>query len=181
LSLEQLIQKCKNNDTKAQGELYKLYSSKLFAICLKYSRDRAEAEDNLQDSFLTIFKKIDQYNNKGSLEGWLKRVTVNTTLQRYRKNKGVFDIVNEDYIEDVTIDVDNDDVDIDFLLRCIQELPDRYRLVFNLYALDGYSHKEIAEMLDISAGTSKSNLARARMILKDKVKLYKSSLNSQTL
>jgi RNA polymerase sigma-70 factor (ECF subfamily) len=130
---------------------------------------------------LTIFKKIDQYNNKGSLEGWLKRVTVNTTLQRYRKNKGVFDIVNEDYIEDVTIDVDNDDVDIDFLLRCIQELPDRYRLVFNLYALDGYSHKEIAEMLDISAGTSKSNLARARMILKDKVKLYKSSLNSQTL
>lgn len=181
MSLEQLIQKCKNNDTKAQGELYKLYSSKLFAICLKYSRDRAEAEDNLQDSFLTIFKKIDQYNNKGSLEGWLKRVTVNTTLQRYRKNKGVFDIVNEDYIEDVTIDVDNDDVDIDFLLRCIQELPDRYRLVFNLYALDGYSHKEIAEMLDISAGTSKSNLARARMILKDKVKLYKSSLNSQTL
>jgi RNA polymerase sigma-70 factor (ECF subfamily) len=181
LSLDQLIQKCKNNDTKAQSELYKLYSSKLFAICLKYSRNRAEAEDNLQDSFLTIFKKISQYNNKGSLEGWLKRVVVNTTLQRYRKNKGVFDIVSEEHIEDVTIEVDNDEVDIDFLLRCIQELPDRYRLVFNLYALDGYSHKEIAEMLDISAGTSKSNLARARMILKDKVELYKSSLNSQTL
>lgn len=181
MSLDQLIQKCKNNDTKAQSELYKLYSSKLFAICLKYSRNRAEAEDNLQDSFLTIFKKISQYNNKGSLEGWLKRVVVNTTLQRYRKNKGVFDIVSEEHIEDVTIEVDNDEVDIDFLLRCIQELPDRYRLVFNLYALDGYSHKEIAEMLDISAGTSKSNLARARMILKDKVELYKSSLNSQTL
>lgn len=181
MSLDQLIQKCKNNDTKAQSELYKLYSSKLFAICLKYSRNRAEAEDNLQDSFLTIFKKISQYNNKGSLEGWLKRVAVNTTLQRYRKSKGVFDIVNEEHIEDVTIEVDNDEVDIDFLLRCIQELPDRYRLVFNLYALDGYSHKEIAEMLDISAGTSKSNLARARMILKDKVELYKSSLNSQTL
>lgn len=181
MSLEQLIQKCNNNDTKAQGELYKLYSSKLFAICLKYSRNRAEAEDNLQDSFLAIFKKISQYNNKGSLEGWLKRVTINTNLQRYRKHKGIFDIFNEEYIEDVTIEIDNDEIDIDFLLHCIQELPDRYRLVFNLYALDGYSHKEVAEMLNISAGTSKSNLARARMILKDKVELYKSRLNSQTL
>jgi RNA polymerase sigma-70 factor (ECF subfamily) len=181
LSLDQLIENCKKNDARAQGELYKLYSSKLFAICLKYSRNRAEAEDNLQDSFLTIFKKISQYNKKGSLEGWLKRVTINTTLQRYRKHKGIFDIINEEYIEDVTIEIDNDDIDIDFLLGCIQELPDRYRLVFNLYALDGYSHKEIAEMLSISIGTSKSNLARARMILKNKVELYKSSLNSQTL
>lgn len=181
MSLDQLIENCKKNDARAQGELYKLYSSKLFAICLKYSRNRAEAEDNLQDSFLTIFKKISQYNKKGSLEGWLKRVTINTTLQRYRKHKGIFDIINEEYIEDVTIEIDNDDIDIDFLLGCIQELPDRYRLVFNLYALDGYSHKEIAEMLSISIGTSKSNLARARMILKNKVELYKSSLNSQTL
>jgi RNA polymerase sigma-70 factor (ECF subfamily) len=181
LSLDQLIENCKKNDARAQGELYKLYSSKLFAICLKYSRNRAEAEDNLQDSFLTIFKKISQYNKKGSLEGWLKRVTINTTLQRYRKHKGIFDIINEEYIEDVTIEIDNDDIDIDFLLGCIQKLPDRYRLVFNLYALDGYSHKEIAEMLSISIGTSKSNLARARMILKNKVELYKSSLNSQTL
>jgi RNA polymerase sigma-70 factor (ECF subfamily) len=181
LSLNQLIQKCKHNDTKAQSELYKLYSSKLFAICLKYSRNRAEAEDNLQDAFLTIFKKINQFNHKGSFEGWLKRVALNTTLQRYRRDKGVFDIVDEDHIEDVTIEVDNDIVDIDFLLNCIQELPDRYRLVFNLYVLDGYSHKEIAQMLEISAGTSKSNLARARMILKDKVEQYKSRLNSQTL
>lgn len=181
MSLNQLIQKCKHNDTKAQSELYKLYSSKLFAICLKYSRNRAEAEDNLQDAFLTIFKKINQFNHKGSFEGWLKRVALNTTLQRYRRDKGVFDIVDEDHIEDVTIEVDNDIVDIDFLLNCIQELPDRYRLVFNLYVLDGYSHKEIAQMLEISAGTSKSNLARARMILKDKVEQYKSRLNSQTL
>jgi RNA polymerase sigma-70 factor (ECF subfamily) len=180
LSLDQLIQNCKKNDTQAQSELYKLFSSKLFALCLKYSRNRAEAEDNLQDAFMTIFKKISQYQNKGSLEGWLKRITVNTALQRYR-SKGVFDIINEEQIEDVVIEVENDDIDIDFLLNSIQELPDRYRLVFNLYALDGYSHKEIGQMLDISTGTTKSNLARARMILKDKVENYKASLNSQSL
>ena len=180
MSLDQLIQNCKKNDTQAQSELYKLFSSKLFALCLKYSRNRAEAEDNLQDAFMTIFKKISQYQNKGSLEGWLKRITVNTALQRYR-SKGVFDIVNEEQIEDVVIEVDNDEIDIDFLLSAIQELPNRYRLVFNLYVLDGYSHKEIGQMLDISTGTTKSNLARARMILKNKVENYKASINSQSL
>jgi len=150
----------------------------LFAICLKYCRNRAEAEDNLQDSFVTIFNKVSQYNNKGSFEGWLKRITINTALQRYR-SKGVFDIVNEDKIEDVNIEVENEEVSIDFLLNSIQELPDRYRMVFNLYVLDGYSHKEIAEMLNITTGTTKSNLARARLILKEKVTTYKASLNSQ--
>ena len=178
MSLDQLIQNCKKNDTKAQSELYILFSSKLFAICLKYCRNRAEAEDNLQDSFVTIFNKVSQYNNKGSFEGWLKRITINTALQRYR-SKGVFDIVNEDKIEDVNIEVENEEVSIDFLLNSIQELPDRYRMVFNLYVLDGYSHKEIAEMLNITTGTTKSNLARARLILKEKVTTYKASLNSQ--
>jgi len=180
LSLDQLIQKCKKNDTKAQSDLYKLFSSKLFALCLKYSRNYAEAEDNLHDAFVTIFKKISQYESKGSFEGWLKRIVVNTALQRYR-SKGVFDIVNEEHIEDVSIEVENDTIDIDFLLNSIQELPDRYRLVFNLYVLDGYSHKEIGEMLGIATGTTKSNLARARMILKNKVEIYKANLNSQTL
>jgi RNA polymerase sigma-70 factor (ECF subfamily) len=178
LSLDQLIQNCKKNDTKAQSELYILFSSKLFAICLKYCRNRAEAEDNLQDAFVTIFNKVSQYNGKGSFEGWLKRITINTALQRYR-SKGVFDIVNEDKIEDVNIEVENEEVSIDFLLNSIQELPDRYRMVFNLYVLDGYSHKEIAEMLNITTGTTKSNLARARLILKEKVTTYKASLNSQ--
>ena len=178
MSLDQLIQNCKKNDTKAQSELYKLFSGKLFTICLKYCRNRAEAEDNLQDSFVAIFNKISQFNNKGSFEGWLKRITINTALQRYR-NKGVFSIVNEEKIEDVSVEVENEDVSIDFLLNSIQELPDRYRMVFNLYALDGYSHKEIAEMLDITTGTTKSNLARARMILKEKVTTYKANINSQ--
>ena len=181
MSLDQLIQKCKKNDTKAQSDIYKLFSGKLFAICLKYSRNHVEAEDNLQDAFMTIFEKISQYKYKGSFEGWLKKITVNTALQRYR-NKGVFNIVNEDRSESTTLEIeDNDDVDIDFLLLIIQELPDRYRLVFNLYALDGYSHKEIAKMLDITTGTTKSNLARARLILKNKIENYKANLNSKSL
>lgn len=180
MSLDQLIQKCKKNDTKAQSDLYKLFSSKLFALCLKYSRNHAEAEDNLQDAFVTIFKKISQYNYKGSFEGWLKRIVINTALQRYR-DKGVFNIIKEEHFKDVYVEVETDTIDIDFLLNSIQELPDRYRLVFNLYVLDGYSHKEIAKMLNISTGTTKSNLARARMILKDKIENYKANLNSQTL
>jgi RNA polymerase sigma-70 factor (ECF subfamily) len=180
VSLEQLIIDCKKNNAKAQSQLYKLYSSKLFSLCLKYSRNYSEAEDNLHDAFVVIFKKIAQYKNKGSFEGWMKRITINTALQCYR-SEGVFDIINEDQIEDVSVEVEDDTISIDFLLQIIQELPDRYRLVFNLYALDGYSHKEVAEMLKISIGTSKSNLARARLILKEKIEHYKASLNSQTL
>lgn len=180
MSLEQLIESCKKNNAKAQSQLYKLYSSKLFSLCLKYSRNYAEAEDNLQDAFVTIFGKISQYQGKGSLEGWMKRIAINTALQRYR-SAGVFNIVNEEQIEDVSLEIDEDDITLDFLLKIIQELPDRYRLVFNLYVLDDYSHKEIAKMLDISTGTSKSNLARARLILKEKIEMHKMGSNSQSL
>ena len=180
MSLEQLIINCKKNDAKAQSQIYKLFSSKLFSLCLKYSKNYAEAQDNLQDSFVTIFQKIDQFGNKGSFEGWMKRVTINTALQRYR-SVGVFDIVNEDQIEDVAVEINEEEISIDFLLGIIQKLPDRYRLVFNLYVLDDYSHKEIAQMLDISTGTTKSNLARARMILKDKIEHYKAQDHSQIL
>lgn len=174
MGLKQLIEHCKINDTEAQSELYKLFSGKLFSVCLKYSRNHAEAEDNLQDAFLTIFKKIEQYQYKGSFEGWLKRITINTVLQRYRSEK-VFDIVNEATIEDEEVEVDENALSIDYLLRIIQELPDRYRLVFNLYVLDGYSHKDIANMLEISVGTSKSNLARARQLLKSTIEDYKTT------
>lgn len=180
MSLNKLIEKCKSNDTKAQGELYKLFSSKLFSTCLKYSRSYAEAEDNLQDAFLTIFNKIEQYKNKGSFEGWLKRIAVNTVLQRYRNDK-VFDIINENIAEDVEIEIEDDDISIDYLLNIIQQLPDRYRLVFNMYVLDGYSHKEIADMLNIKIGTSKSNLARARQILKQTIQNHRTTHKAQSL
>lgn len=182
MSLDRLIEHCKANDTKAQSELYMLFSSTLFSICLKYSRSYAEAEDNLQDAFITILKKIGQYKNKGSFEGWLKRITINTALQRYRKQGGIFDIIKDDEIEDETITEDEEDaVSLEYLLQIIQELPNQYRLVFSLYVLDGYSHQEIAEALQINKGTSKSNLARARQILKTKIKAYKPGAHSQSL
>ena len=181
MSLEQLIKNCKNNDAQAQSQLYKQFASKLFSLCLKYSKNYAEAEDNLHDAFLTIFSKINQYNNKGSFEGWLKRIAINTSLQRYRKDVGVYDIINEGNIEDVSVDFNENDVGIEYLLKIIQELPDRYRLVFNLYVLDGYSHVEISELINISTGTSKSNLARARMILKEKIEAYNATPNSHSL
>ena len=181
MSLDKLIENCIKQDVQAQGQLYKQYASKLFSLCLKYSKNYAEAEDNLNDAFLTIFNKIEQYNHKGSFEGWLKRIAINTALQRYREEVGVYDIVNEGNIEDVSVNLNDDNVSIDFLLKIIQELPDRYRLVFNLYVLDGYSHVEISELIQISTGTSKSNLARARMILKQKIETYNARLKSQSL
>ena len=181
MSLDRLIKKCIDQDTQAQSQLYKQYASKLFSLCLKYSKNYAEAEDNLHDAFITVFSKINQYNNKGSFEGWLKRIAINTSLQRYREDVGVYDIINEGNIEDVSVDIDNKNVSITFLLEIIQDLPDRYRLVFNLYVLDGYSHVEISELINISTGTSKSNLARARLILRNKIEDYNASSNSQSL
>lgn len=178
MTLDELIIQCKKQDAKAHGELYSQYNRILFAICLRYSPNYADAEDNLQDAFLTVFKKIEQYNGKGSFEGWMKRVTVNTVLQKYRKQRS-FEIVDEGEIEDVAeVAIESDEIPLDFLLKIVQELPDRYRLVFSMYVMDGYQHKEIAEMLGITDGTSKSNLARARMILKNKIEEYNAKHNT---
>ena len=172
MSLEKLIEKCKNRDLKAQSEVYHLFAGKLFALCLKYSKNHQDAQDNLQDGFITIFKKIDQYQFKGSFEGWLKRIMINTALQKYRE-KSVLNLVTEEIPERVEVEVDEEEVSLDFLLNLIQQLPNQYRLVFNLYVLDGFSHKEIAKMLGISEGTSKSNLSRARMTLKKRLEEQK--------
>ncbi len=152
--------------------MYQLFARKLFALCLKYSRNYQDAEDTLQDSFLTVFKKIEQYNNKGSFEGWIKRITINTALQKYRE-KSPLQLVKEENLVEEDVELD-DSLNLDVLLGLIQQLPDRYRLVFNLYVLDNFSHKEIAEMLNISEGTSKSNLSRAKLILKEKIRVIKS-------
>lgn len=177
MGLDNLIKQCANNDRKAQKEIYQLFAGKLFSICLKYSKNKQEAQDNFQDGFIVIFDKIGQFNFKGSFEGWLKRVMINTVLLKYRK-KNVLNIVTEDIPDEVIVDVDDDEISLDFLLNLINELPDRYRLVFNLYALDGYSHKEISEMMQIAEGTSKSNLARARAILKQKIEIHQKAQQS---
>ena len=177
MSLKKLIKQCADNDRKAQEEIYQLFSGKLFSICLKYSKNKQEAQDNFQDGFVTIFEKIGQFKFNGSFEGWMKRVMINTVLLKYR-NKTVLNIVTEDIPDEVIVDIDDDEISLDFLLNLIQELPDRYRMVFNLYVLDGCSHKEISEMMQIAEGTSKSNLARARAILKQKIEIYQSGQQS---
>jgi len=173
MSLKKLINKCKKKDNKAQSEIYQLYAGKLFALSLKYSRNYQEAQDNLQNGYITIFDKIGQFNFEGSFEGWLKRIIINTALQTYRE-KNVLNLVTEDIPEEVDLEMDEEQVSLDFLLLLIEVLPNRYRLVFYLYVMDGYSYSEIANMLSISEGTSKSNLSRARVILRDKIELHQS-------
>ena len=141
-------------------------------MCLKYSRNKTEAEDSLHDSFMTIFDKVDQYGFKGSFEGWIKRITVNTVLQKYRKDQHL-NVVSENTEGEVEVETEDMDISLSTLLGYIQELPHKYRLTFNLYVLDGYSHKEISEMLGTSTGTSKSNLARAKAILREKIEKAK--------
>ncbi|MEN8790545.1 MAG: RNA polymerase sigma factor [Flavobacteriaceae bacterium] len=168
-SIEKLISGCKKGDRRSQEQLYKKYASKLFGVCLKYSRTKVEAEDSLHDSFMTIYDKIGQYKSKGSFEGWMKRIAINTVLQKYRKEQHL-KLVSENLMEEIDHEDVFDDINLQTLLRYIQELPNKYRLTFNMYVMDGYSHKEISEALGTSLGTSKSNLARARMILREKIK-----------
>lgn len=168
MELKNLIKRCKKNDLASQKLLYEMFANVLFSISLKYSRNYAEAEDNLQEAFIKIFEKIHQFQNKGSFEGWLKRITVNICLQRYRNQK-VFELVNEDALKAEEIYVEDETYSLPFLLDCIQSLPNRYRMVFNLYTLDGFSHREIASKLQITEGTSKSNLSRAKEILRKKI------------
>lgn len=175
--LKELINECRNNNRKAQKELYDRFSSNLFASCLKYAPNYEEAQDILQDTFITIFKKIDQFKDEGSFEGWCRRIAVNTALQHYRKKK-VFNLVNEDQIKDEEVEEETDDIDLKNLLAMVQQLPDRYRMVFSMYVLDGYSHKEIARSMNITEGTSKSNLARARLHLKEMINTWRSNNNS---
>lgn len=170
MQLEDLIKECIKNNREAQNELFRKYRDTLFFISLKYCRSEVDAEDNLQDTFITIFKKIKTYKNKGSFEGWMKRICIYKAIDKYKAQKPINIEIKNDILED-NIEIDeNIDVSLEQLLKIIQELPDRYRQVFNLYQMDGFSHKEIAKLLDISEGSSKSNFHRAKLILRDKIK-----------
>jgi RNA polymerase sigma-70 factor (ECF subfamily) len=168
--LEKIIADCKAGKNKAQAALYRIYAPKLFGVSMRYSRDRTEAEDILHEAFVRIFEKIGQYNGSGHFEGWMRRIVVNFALENHRKKSRlniVDDITGYDSREKSAINQET--LNEEHLLQLIQQLPPRYKMVFNLYAIDGYSHKEIAKMLDISEGASKSNLSRARKILQNKV------------
>lgn len=180
MSLKKLIHQCKQQDRKAQAELYRLYSAKLFTLCLKYSGGYQQAQDLLQDGFVKIFVNIDQFKGKGSFEGWMTRIIINTALKR-RKKQGLYLSILEDYPDEQPEDLDEETLSLEFLIKIIQELPEAYRLVFNLYVMEGHSHKEIAEMLQISEGTSKSNLARARMKLRESIKSHFNNSSAKSI
>jgi len=177
LSEHDLIKSCLAKDKKAQKELYKKYAATMFGICLRYCKKRTEAEDILQEAFVKIYSNLKSYRSDGSFEGWLKRITVNTALNFYKSNiKRCFDASIDDMNDSempYTEGISNAEVSAEELLKIINTLADGYRVVFNLYAIEGYSHKEIAQMLNISENTSKSQLSRARSILQQKVLEYK--------
>ncbi len=148
-------------------------------LSLKYCSNEAEAEDNLHNAFIEIFTNIKKYNGSGSFEGWIKRITINKAIDSYKKSYQMVPI--KDDFQDTLIEEKEIDFSLDTILSLIQELPTQYRLVFSLYELDDYSHKEIAQMLEISENTSKSNLHRAKTILKEKIKQKNSFHNNYNI
>ncbi|MEO5775619.1 MAG: sigma-70 family RNA polymerase sigma factor [Flavobacterium sp.] len=174
MTIEDLIKSCQKQNSKAQAELYHLYKKTLFVLCLKYCQNEAEAEDNLHNAFIEIFTNIKQYKGNGSFEGWMKRITINKAIDSYKKSYQLISISDKTFPDTEIEENELDDYSLDYILALVQNLPDQYRLVFCLYELDNYSHSEIAEMLNISVGTSKSNLHRAKMILKEQIKTNKS-------
>ncbi len=170
LELKELIKKAKKNSREAQGELFRRYKDKIYFLSLKYCRNQEDAEDNLQDAFVTIFSKIQDYKGKGSFEGWMKRIAIYKAIDRYKNQKEIpFPELRDTTVTDTHVESDLLNIPLNTLLQCIQELPDRYRMVFNLYQMDNYSHKEIAALLSITESTSKSNYHRAKLILKEQL------------
>lgn len=162
MELAELIVKCKKQERSAQNVLYHQYAPLFFSICLRYIKTNATAEDVLVQAFFKIFNSIDNFKNEGSFEGWMKRIVVNECLMELRRKKNFSLTVSLDDI-DIPIEVDyQDQLEYDDVLNLLDELPDGYRTVFNLYVIEGFKHREIAEMLGISVNTSKSQLILAR-------------------
>lgn len=177
---KELIKACLNNKQQAQKELYQRFSFMMKGVCLRYAVNHAEAEDILQDSFIKIFNNLKKYEAKGAFGGWIRRITVNTALEHIRKKK--LDLIDNDLSEISSNYLGDDDtaieqLEVDDLVQKIQQLAPGYRTVFNLYAIEGYTHKEIGKLLKISEGTSKSQLSRARFYLKKMIELDEIQLN----
>ncbi len=170
LTDETLIQQSASGDRRSQKLLYDRYASKMFGVCLRYAQDYQNAEDILQEGFVKAFRNMEKFRFEGSFEGWLRRIMVNTAIEMHRRKNHLYPLVE---VENTDIElVEENAVNMlaaDDLMTMIASLSPGYRTVFNLYAIEGYSHKEIAEQLNISEGTSKSQLARARYILMDMV------------
>lgn len=172
----QLIEGCKRQDRKSQQVVYERYGRVMYGICLRYSSDAESAQDLLHDGFMKIFASVGSFEGKGSFEGWMKRIFINMALENIRREKikKQFSEDIENVPEDIPDDSDNGMAKLNEteLMKMVQELPSGYRSVFNLYAIEDYSHKQISEMLGIAEGTSRSQYIRARLLLQEKVKDY---------
>ena len=181
--IDKIVIRCKNKDKRAQKKLYDIYAPVLFGICLRYAADRAEAEDILQESFTKILIKISGFGDKGSFEGWMKRIVVNTAISNYHKNKkhnqtSDIDSVSDSFYQESEIWAQ--DFTPEELMKVINSLPTGYRTVFNLYAIEGFRHKEISEKLEIDVNTSKSQYSRARKLIQSKLeKISKINLDER--
>lgn len=168
--LKPVISACIAGNRKAQAKLYHHFAPKMFGVCLRYSADAHEAEDNLQDGFIKVFTNLKSFREEGSFEGWVRRIMINVSLEKFRKQNKLFPVEDVSVYDSANI---SDDIvakiSSEDLMNLVQQLPPRYRLVFNLYVFEGLSHEEIAREMSITKGTSKSNLSRAREILKKKV------------
>jgi RNA polymerase sigma factor (sigma-70 family) len=167
----ELVEGCRRQDRIVQRQLYERFAGKLFVVCKRYVRDPEEAEDILQDAFVKIYKHIDSFRFECPLEAWLKRIVINTALKAIRKQKPWENTAD---VQDLAPTLPQADeslpaLNYQYLLQLIQELPPGCRMVFNLYAIEGYNHPEIADMLDIAEGTSKSQYSRARTLLQQKI------------
>ena len=175
-----IISDCIAGSQKAQAKLYHHFAPKMFGVCLRYAKDATEAEDNLQDGFIKVFANLKSFRQDGSFEGWIRRIMINVSLEKLRKQHLMYPVEDVSVYDSVNV---SDDViakiSADDLINLIQQLPPRYRLVFNLYVIEGMTHQEIAQEMSITQGTSKSNLARARDIMKKKVKANFGEMNAQ--
>ena len=173
--LDDIVKKCVKGDRKAQQELYKIFYGKMMGVCYRYTNNSEDAKDILQDGFVKVYSNLKKYNFKGSLEGWIRRIMVNTAIDHFRKNKNVYLVGDEDdYILENSKVESADSIYSQFgesvIMEAIQSLSPAYKTVFNLNVIEGYQHKEIAEKLGISEGTSKSNLAKAKQNLRKLLK-----------
>ncbi len=174
-SENELIEECLKNNRFAQKQLYEKYSKKMFGVCLRYAKCTQDAEDILADSFVQVFMKLSSYKGDGSFEGWIRRVVVNTSITAYRSNlkfnlnDSISEIYNLSNDDDSAIDL----INVQQIKDIIQTMPDGYRMIFNLYAIEGYNHREIAEMLGLNEGTSKSQYSKAKKWLQTKLEKYK--------
>jgi RNA polymerase sigma-70 factor, ECF subfamily len=170
----EIIKGCLKNDRASQKALYEEYYGKMLGVCLRYAKDKDEAKDILHEAFMKVFTNLKNFNGTGSFEGWIRRIMVNTSIDHLRKNKQNYLIVSTVYANEKAANVADEvneeelilNIDKEDILKAVQELTPAYRTVFNLFIIEGFTHREIAEMLDISEGTSKSNLSKAKFNLK---------------